>query len=85
MNILTLNLMHDLVIGSRTVEEARDMYAETAAAFTMGRPAPYAQRLEFAPPAGDTTDPDEATIGETMAHQSAEKAKDLLGGEERPG
>jgi hypothetical protein len=38
-NTLTLNLMHDIVTGKTTVEEARKAYAENAAAFTMGRSA----------------------------------------------
>ncbi len=50
-NILTLNLVHDIVTGARTVEDAREMYAETAAAYSMGRPAPYPKVSSSSPPA----------------------------------
>jgi hypothetical protein len=39
MNFLSLNLMHAIVTGRQTVEEARKFYAETAVAFMMNRPA----------------------------------------------
>lgn len=82
-NILTLSLMHEIVSGTRTVEEARAMFAQTAAAFVLGRPTPYAERLLFNPPSGGTPDPDKGIIAGPMAHQLLEKAKDLLGGEGR--
>jgi hypothetical protein len=37
-NMITLNLMHEIVTGKRTVEEAREVYAENMAGYTMGRP-----------------------------------------------
>lgn len=77
-NILTLNLAHEIVTGQRTVEDARELYAETAAAFVMGRDAPYAERLLFTPPDGSTGDPDEAVAAGSMAHQTFEKVKDAL-------
>lgn len=40
MNILTLNLRHEIVTGSRNVTEAREAYAENAVAHTVGRTAP---------------------------------------------
>ncbi len=78
-NTLTLNLVHDIVTGGRSVEDARKMYAETAAAFSMGRPAPYAEGLLFEPAGDDAADPDEAMLKGAMAHQTVEKVKDLLG------
>lgn len=44
-NMITLNLMHEIVTGKRTVEEAREVYAENMTGYTTGRPAPYAERL----------------------------------------
>ncbi len=79
-NILTLNLMHDIVTGKTTVEEARKTYADNAAAFTLGRSAPYAERLQFEVPQGGTEDPDKSLIGGSMAEQTLGKAKDLLTG-----
>ncbi|MBW3549926.1 MAG: hypothetical protein KY442_03620, partial [Proteobacteria bacterium] len=48
-NTLTINLAAEIIAGTRTVEDARRFYAETAAAFVMGRPAPYAEGLLFDP------------------------------------
>jgi hypothetical protein len=48
MNILSLNLVHDIVIGKRTVDEARMFYAETAEKFTKNQQtSPYTERLLF--------------------------------------
>lgn len=58
MNLLALNLAHDVVTGQRTVEEARQFYAETAMAFMNGETPPYTQALQFEVPSG-TPDPDQ--------------------------
>ena len=79
-NFLSMNLMHDIVQGMRTVEEARTEFAEQTAAWAMNRPAPYTERLRFDVPAdADTADPDESAMAGAMAHQTVEKAKDALG------
>lgn len=83
-NTLTLNLAVEIIHGVRSVEDARRFYGETAAAFAMGRPAPYAERLQFEPPQHATADPDEAIIGSAMAHQSVEKVKDVFGAGDLP-
>ncbi len=84
-NFLTLNLMHDLVTGKTSVEEARKIYAETMAGFTLGRAAPRAERFQFAVPQGGTEDPDESMIGGAIVRQTLGKVKDLLtGSEEEP-
>lgn len=83
-NTLTLNLAVEIVQGQRSVEDARRLYAETAAAYVMGRPAPYAERLLFTPPEGGTADPDESAMGAEMLEQMVEKAKDAFGGGEVP-
>ncbi|MGM7701510.1 hypothetical protein ACSVDE_07255 [Pseudalkalibacillus sp. Hm43] len=62
MNILTLNLVHDLVTGKRTVEEARAFYGQVASAFNKGdHSSPFTQRLLFAKQT-NTADPDVAII-----------------------
>ncbi len=83
-NTLTLNLAVEILQGRRSVEDARRFFGETAAAFAMGRPAPYAEGLLFDPPNEDTADPDEAIIKSAMAHQTVEKAKDVFGAGEPP-
>lgn len=83
-NTLTLNLAVEIIEGKRSVEDARRFYGETAAAFSMGRPAPYAEALQFAVPTGETADPDEAIIGTSMLHQTVEKVKDVFGAGDPP-
>ncbi len=79
-NLIPLNLVHDIVQGTRTVEEARKEFAEQTAAWTLNRPAPYAEKLQFRLPAErGTADPDEAIMKESSARQTVEKAKDVLG------
>lgn len=82
-NFITLNLMHEIVTGARTVEDARAVYAEQMSAYMLGRPAPYAERLQFDRPHGGTADKDESNIAPHMLDQMKEKAKDLLSGGDR--
>lgn len=83
MNILTLNLANDIVTGAKTVDEARDVYAENASAYMMNRPAPYTEKLQFEVPTGGTADLDESVIAGAMTHQAGEKVSDLVSGERR--
>lgn len=79
-NMVTLNFMHEIATGKKTVEEARHAYAEQVSAYLMGRPAPYAERLLFDPPKGGTMDPDEGLIAPHMLNQMKEKSRDLFFG-----
>ncbi len=80
-NTLTLNLMHDIVTGKTNVEQARATFGEIMVAYTLGRPAPYAEGLQFAVPDGGTQDEDERVIGaSTLGEQTLGKVKDLLSG-----
>jgi len=82
-NTITLNLMHDIVTGTTTVDEARATFGETMVAYTLGRSATYAEGLRFAVPDGGTEDEDERVIGAaTLGEQVAGKVKDLLAGDE---
>ena len=50
MNLLALNLAHDIITGKRTVADARAFYAKTAMAFKQGdKSSPYVQGLMFQP------------------------------------
>jgi hypothetical protein len=80
-NMVTLNLMHEIIIGQRTVDEAREKYAEQISAYMLGRPAPYAEALLFQPPSGGTADLDEANIADEMLDQMMKKAGDVVTGE----
>jgi hypothetical protein len=81
-NIITLNLMHEIVTDVKGLDEARKVYAESMAAYTMGRSAPYAEQLLFAIPRESTEDTDESMMAGSMARQAAGKAKDVLTGSE---
>ncbi len=81
MNFLALNLAHDIVTGARSVEDARQHYAERAVAFMLGRPAPYTEGLRFVASRGDTADVDETKISQAMLDQMGEKMKDVVEGE----
>jgi hypothetical protein len=78
-NTLTLNLAVELIEGRRSVDDARRLYADTAAAYALGRSAPYAEKLLFTPPTGGTADRDEAILAPSMGHQTMEKTKDAFG------
>lgn len=78
-NVLTLNLAVEIIEDRRSVEDSRELYAETAAAYVMGRPAPYAERLLFTPSAEGTADADQSNLAPQMAEQIAEKIKDMVG------
>lgn len=77
-NILALNMMHEIVQGRLTAEQARAKYSEQTAAYVLSRPAPYAEVLQFPLPTGDTTDTDQVTIGPDLLDQSVEKVKDVF-------
>lgn len=84
-NIITLNMMHDIVSGTKSVDEARTAFGDAMVAYTMGRSAPYAEGLQFAVPAGGTEYQDERVIdAATLGQQTVGKVKDVLtgGGEE---
>lgn len=77
-NILAINLMHEIVTGQRTVEEARQFYSETSAAYVLNRPAPYAEAFQFQIPQEDTKDTDKTIIAGDMVKQTVEKVKDVF-------
>jgi hypothetical protein len=79
-NFITLNFMHEIATGLKSVEAAREAYASQMAAYLVGRPAPYAEKLLFDPPRGGTVDPDEAVLAPQVA-QVKEKVKDLFRGD----
>ncbi|MDP9069849.1 MAG: hypothetical protein M3N68_00895 [Actinomycetota bacterium] len=78
-NTITLNLMHDIVTGKTTVDEARTKFGEIMVAYTLGRAAPYAEGLQFAVPDGGTEDEDQRVIGAAiLGQQTVGKVKDLV-------
>jgi hypothetical protein len=63
-NMLALNLVHDIVQGKRTVEEAREYYKKEFLDYRRGKPTPYMEKLHFSPGGGDMGDPDQRIISE---------------------
>jgi hypothetical protein len=77
-NVLGLNMVHEIVTGKRTVEDARETSAQNTVAYNMGRAAPYAERLLFEVPQGGTEDLDHSMISGAIVQQAAGKIKDAL-------
>ncbi|MGV3655066.1 MAG: hypothetical protein ACO1N5_12715 [Noviherbaspirillum sp.] len=57
-NFLALNLMHDIVTGAKTPEEARAYYGKEFLDYRRKKPTPYMSGLRFTASAGNTNDPD---------------------------
>lgn len=79
-NVLGLNMVHEIVTGKRTVEDARKTAVESTVAYNLGRSAPYAERLLFEVPQGGTEDLDESMISGAILRQTGGKIKDMVTG-----
>ena len=62
MNFVAINLAHDIVSGTRTIDEAREEYARLYRAYKDGEKPPYTQGFQFERTNGDTRDPDSPSI-----------------------
>ena len=71
-NNLALNLMHDIVSGTKTVAEARSYYGKEFADYRRGKPTPYMERLRFTGGAA-TADPDERILSEAELERAAQE------------
>jgi len=80
-NILALNLMNDIVTGKCDAEKAREIYSEVTGAYVLNQPAPYAEKLQFEVPSGDTADADKTPKPGPMMSQATEKVKELISNE----
>jgi hypothetical protein len=69
-NNLALNLMHDIVQGKKSVDEARDYYAKEFLDFRRGKATPYMEKLHFTPGNGANGDPDERVISESEIEEA---------------
>jgi hypothetical protein len=81
-NVLGMNMVHEIVTGKRTVEEARRISQESTVAYNLGRSAPYAERILFEIPQGGTEDLDSSEISGAILRQTGGKIKDVLTGHE---
>lgn len=69
-NLLALNLMHDIVTGAKSVEEARDHYAQAFLDYRRKRPTPYMERLRFAPASPATAERDVRVLSDRDLEQA---------------
>ncbi len=77
-NRLALNLMHDIVVGAKTVQAARDYYAKEFADYRRKKPTPYMEKLHFAPGDQNAADPDVRLLSD--ADLAAAKAEGAAAG-----
>lgn len=69
-NRLALNLMHDIVIGEKTVREAREYYAKEFLDYRRKQPTPYMDKLRFPVQHGGTADVDERMLSDGDLEQA---------------
>jgi hypothetical protein len=74
-NFLALNLMHDIVTGAKSVQEARDYYAKEFADYRRKKPTPYMEKLRFAPGDGGSADPDQRVLSDQDLKRAEEEGK----------
>lgn len=63
-NMLALNLVHDIVTGSKDTDQAREYYAREFIDARRKRPTPYMEQLHFEPTAGSAADTDRRVLSE---------------------
>ena len=64
-NALALNLMHDIVRGTRDAQEARAYYAKEFLDYRRKQPTPYMEGLRFETAESDAADPDARVLSDT--------------------
>ena len=62
MNLVAINLAHDIITGRRSVDLARREYTRVYKAYQDGERPEYTQSFQFEFPFGDTKDPDVVTL-----------------------
>jgi hypothetical protein len=74
-NRLALNLMDDIVQGSKTADEARTYYATEFLDARRKRPTPYMEKLRFQPATGGAADPDDRVLSDAELEQAVAEGK----------
>ena len=74
-NCLALNLMHDIVTGAKTPEEARAYYAKEFADYRRKKPTPYMEGLRFMPDDQNARDPDQRVLSDEDLQAAVEEGK----------
>lgn len=75
-NFLALNLMHDIVTGAKSVQEARDYYAKEFADYRRKKPTPYMERLRFTPGDRSAADPDIRVLSDEDLEKAMQEGKE---------
>lgn len=75
-NFLALNLMHDIVTGAKSVQEARDYYAKEFADYRRKKPTPYMEKLRFTPGDRSAADPDTRVLSDEDLEQAAQDGEE---------
>lgn len=73
-NSLALNLMHDIVMGRKTVDQAREYYAQEFLGARRKKPTPYLDNLKFAS-MGPAADADQPILSEAQVGEAEEEGK----------
>jgi hypothetical protein len=74
-NFLALNLMHDIVTGAKSTEQARGYYAKEFADYRRKKPTPYMEKLRFKPADGDAADPDVRLLSDDDLEQAEKEGE----------
>ena len=74
-NFLALNLVHDIVTGEKSVEQAREYYGKEFLDYRRKKPTPYMDGLRFS--VGDKTsaDPDEPILSAEDLQRAQEEGQ----------
>lgn len=78
-NTLSINMMHDIVTGNRTPQEAREFIKKEIVEYMMSRPAPYAERFQFELPQGEQWDPDVTVVNDEELMKAVTDKQEELG------
>lgn len=74
-NILALNLANDVIMGTKSVQEAREFYGETMMAMLQGNKKEYLKDLQFDLPQSNVTNTDETTMDMSMVKKLKSEMK----------
>lgn len=74
-NFLALNLMHDIVTGAKSVQEAREYYAKEFADYRLKKPTPYMDGLKFSLGNRSAADPDTRMLSDQDLEQAVKEGE----------
>jgi hypothetical protein len=74
-NCLALNLMHDIVTGAKTAQQARDYYGQEVLDYRRKKPTRYMAGLRFRPDPRTAPDPDTRTVSDEDLERAVEEGK----------